>query len=66
MKKQINEVDIDVLAPSEVEKIGQEIGKQIGKLGDAAAKKMNKITEVYGVKTKVYVQLIDAKTGQPI
>jgi hypothetical protein len=60
------EIDVDSLSLEEATEIGTELGKKLGALGDATSEKANKITEAYGIKTRVLIQLIDAKTGEPL
>lgn len=60
------EVNVENLSPEEATKIGMELGKKLGELGDATSLKANKLTEIYGFKTKVLIQLIDPKTGEPL
>ena len=64
MKRHSKKVDVGNMAPEEAMEIGEMIGKKIGKLGDAAADKINKITEIYGLKAKVYVQLFSTENDK--
>ena len=64
MEKQVKKVDVESMSPEKAVKIGEQLGKRIGKLGDSTAEKINKITEAYGFKAKVYIQLFDAETGE--
>jgi len=66
LKSKTESVDIHSMDEKQVEMLGEQLGKKIGKLGDAAANKMNKITEVYGLRAKIIVQLFNAETGELI
>lgn len=59
-------VNVDTLKVEQLDQIGYEIGKRIGEICDAAAVQVNKITEIYGVKAKIVVQLVNSETGEII
>ena len=48
------------------EQMGEELGKRIGAIGDAAVEQINALTTRFGVKAKIQVVLLDATTGQPL
>lgn len=62
--RKLKNIDLAKMEPAEVAQLGEQLGKKLGEIGDAAAEKMNKIAAAYGLKTKVYVQLLDATTGE--
>ena len=64
LKKRKRKVDLTKMTDEQAELIGEQIGKKIGEIGDAAAAKINEITKIYGLKAKIAVQLINEKTGQ--
>jgi hypothetical protein len=63
-KSKEKQVDVEELTEEQAKEIGLELGRKLGAIGDEAAAKANKLTEVYGFKTVVAIQLVDIKTGQ--
>lgn len=70
MSKNIRErrrqVNVDALSPEDAERIGFELGKKAGEIGDKAAVEINKLTNIYGIKAKVAIQFYKEKTGELI
>ncbi len=59
-------VDVEKLDEDQLDSIGFELGKRIGAITDKAAADVNEIMNIYGIKAKVVIQLLDEKTGNPI
>jgi hypothetical protein len=59
-------VDVEKLDEGQIESIGEALGKKIGTITDKAAEDVNAIMNIYGIRAKVVIQLLDEKTGNPI
>jgi hypothetical protein len=66
IRERQRKVELAALAPEQVEQIGFQLGKKAGEIADKAAEEINKITQIYGLKAKIAIQWIDAKTGKPV
>lgn len=64
LEDRVKSVNIDHVDAEQVEVLGEQLGKKLGDIGDAAAAEMNKIASIYGLKAKVLIQLFDASTGE--
>ena len=66
IRKRDRKVDVEKLDETQLDSIGEALGKKIGAISDKAAEDVNQIMNIYGIKAKVVIQLLDEKTGNPI
>ncbi len=66
IKNRRRKVDVDSMAPADAENVGNELGKRITAITEKAAEEVNRLTQIYGIKAKVAIQLINEQTGETI
>lgn len=66
IKDRRRKVDVDSIPVADVEAVGEALGKKISSITDKAAEEVNKLTEIYGLKAKVAIQFVNAKTGETV
>lgn len=66
IEKRSRKVDVEKLDETQLDAIGEALGKKVAVITEKAAQDVNEFMNIYGIKAKVVIQLVDIKTGNPI